>query len=190
MDSRGTKDGESAIDMDLEHWKGTKGLGSHLGLGQGVEPNLISNRVILEVAAKVGTTVVVINDGLAALTDELDVSQQWNGKEHVAMENQRARGHTKSGVSCSAQGSVHGSNAVVKELQGRLNISGWMLREESAKLVTNCLVDALSNGVACGIASSGGNRLNAIGLKHCLKGQAGELRAIVVDASERLGVAS
>ena len=59
----------------------------------------------MEATAEIGTGIVVINDCLSAFSEEIAISQHWNGQEHVSVKDKGARRHSMGGMNCRPKGS-------------------------------------------------------------------------------------
>ena len=67
------------------------------------EKNLVSNRIIMEATAEIGTAIVIINDGLTALTDKIVVSHDGNREEHITLKYQSSWRDLKGAMNGGSQ---------------------------------------------------------------------------------------
>ena len=117
VDIGSTKDSEGAIDVNLLNDIGTGGDGSQ---GRAIRvavdnENFVTDTVVMEEAAQVLATKVVINDSLTVLAEKLEVSNHWNGEYHVALKNKCTRRELEGAMDSGTHGVTSSGEAGVDD---------------------------------------------------------------------------
>ena len=148
-DGRTATDSQSAIDMDLVNGEGTEALGMKLSMvRRRKQEATVARGTVMKVTTKVGASIVLVNQDLAPLTEQIEISKDWNGEEHVTMKDNRSRGKVAGRMNRSAKGTSDRADAIVKERIGFIKGMRRMGGKQGSKLVTDGLVGPFTDGVA------------------------------------------
>ena len=191
VDIGSTKDSDGAIDVNLLNDIGTGGDGSQ-GRAIGIavdDENFVTDSVVVEEAAQVLATEVLINDSLTALAEKLEVSSQRDGEYHVALKGKCTRRGVEGAMDSGAYGVTSSGKAGVDDGDSVCIVLGPDRVQESAQNVLNGLMEAFIDSVGLRVGYSGRDILDAIDGKDMLEWVGSELVALIVDATDWMRIA-
>lgn len=188
---RSTEDSNGAIDVNLLNDIGTGGNGSQ-GRAIGIaidDEDFVTDIVIVEEAAQVLTAKVVVNDSLAALAEEFEVSNQRNGEYHIASKGKCTRRGVEGAMDSGADGVANCGETVVDDGGSVCIVLRANRVQKSAQNVLNGPMEAFIDSIGLWVGHSGWSVLDAINGKDMLEWVADEFVAFIVNAANRTRIA-